>query len=127
MIAAILDDKTFKKLYDLAYSLGLDVLCEVHDAEEMQRMINLDVKIIGINNRNLKTFEVNLNTPKMREEGKILVSESGVEGSEDVKPLADSRADALLCGTVLMEALNPKELIREFKDTYDKELLKAKK
>ena len=49
------------------------------------------------------------------------------EGSEDVKPLADSRADALLCGTVLMEALNPKELIREFKDTYDKELLKAKK
>ena len=96
----------------------------------------LDVKIIGINNRNLKTFEVNLNTtkklsdmvtPKMREEGKILVSESGVEGSEDVKPLADSRADALLCGTVLMEALNPKELIREFKDTYDKELLKAKK
>ncbi|MFQ7022947.1 MAG: indole-3-glycerol phosphate synthase TrpC [Lachnospira pectinoschiza] len=136
LIAAILDDKTFKKLYDLAYSLGLDVLCEVHDAEEMQRMINLDVKIIGINNRNLKTFEVNLNTtkklsdmvtPKMREEGKILVSESGVEGSEDVKPLADSRADALLCGTVLMEALNPKELIREFKDTYDKELLKAKK
>lgn len=135
LIAAILDDKTFKKLYDLAYSLGLDVLCEVHDEEEMQRMINLDVKIIGINNRNLKTFEVNLNTtkklsdmvtPKMREEGKILVSESGVEGSEDVKPLADSRADALLCGTVLMEALNPKELIREFKDTYDKELLKAK-
>ena len=131
LIAAILDDKTFKKLYDLAYSLGLDVLWE-----EMQRMINLDVKIIGINNRNLKTFEVNLNTtkklldmvtPKMREEGKILVSESGVEGSEDVKPLADSRADALLCGTVLMEALNPKELIREFKDTYDKELLKAKK
>ena len=136
MIAAILDDKIFKKLYDLAYSLGLDVLCEVHDEEEMQRMINLDVKIIGINNRNLKTFEVNLNTtkklsdmvtPKMREEGKILVSESGVEGSEDVKPLADSRADALLCGTVLMEALNPKELIREFKDTYDKELLNAKK
>ena len=64
MIAAILDDKTFKKLYDLAYSLGLDVLCEVHDAEEMQRMINLDVKIIGINNRNLKIFEVNLNTTK---------------------------------------------------------------
>ena len=136
LIAAILDDKTFKKLYDLAYSLGLDVLCEVHDAEEMQRMINLDVKIIGINNRNLKTFEVNLNTtkklsdmvtPKMREEGKILVSESGVEGSEDVKPLADRRADALLCGTVLMEAFNPKELIRAFKDTYDKELLKAKK
>ena len=46
LIAAILDDEQFKKLYDLAYSLGLDVLCEVHNEDEMQRMLNLDVKII---------------------------------------------------------------------------------
>lgn len=64
LIAAILDDSRFKELYDLACSLGLDVLCEVHNEEEMQRMLNLDVKIIGINNRNLKTFEVDLDTEK---------------------------------------------------------------
>ena len=56
LIAAILDDENFKRLYDLAYSLGLDVLCEVHDEAELQRMLALDVEIIGINNRNLKTL-----------------------------------------------------------------------
>ena len=66
-------------------------------------------------------------TPEMRKAGKLLVSESGVADTDDIKALAKSGADALLIGTVLMEALNPKELIREFKDTYDKELLKAKK
>ena len=79
LIAAILDDKKFKELYDLAYSLGLDVLCEVHDEEELKRMINLDVKIIGINNRNLKTFEVSLDTTKrlaaMIPDGKVVVAE----------------------------------------------------
>ena len=93
-------------------------------------MLNLDVKIIGINNRNLKTFEVDLDTtkkladmvtPEMRKAGKLLVSERGVAGSEDVKPLADSRADALLCGTVLMEAPKPEELISEFKEVYNAE------
>ena len=88
-------------------------------------MINLGVKIIGINNRNLKTFEVSLDTTKklasLAPEGTVLVSESGVEGSEDVKPLADSRADALLCGTVLMEAPKPEELISEFKEVYNAE------
>jgi len=128
LIAAILDDEKFKELYDLAYSLGLDVLCEVHDEEEMQRMLNLDVKIIGINNRNLKTFEVDLGntkrladmvTPAMRAAGKILVSESGVGSCEDVAVLAESGANALLIGTVLMEAENPKQLVADFKKTYD--------
>ena len=130
LIAAILDDDKFKELYELAYSLGLDVLCEVHDEEEMKRMLALDVKIIGINNRNLKTFEVNLETTKklsdmvtddMRKAGKLLVSESGVSDTDDIKLLAKSRADALLIGTVLMEAENPCELISEFKCIYDNE------
>ena len=130
LIAAILDDNKFKKLYDLAYSLGLDVLCEVHDEEEMKRMLALDVKIIGINNRNLKTFEVNLDTtkklcdmvtPQMRVAGKVLVSESGVSDTDDIKVLAKSHADALLIGTVLMEAVKPQELIAEFKGVYDNE------
>ena len=114
----------------LAYSLGLDVLCEVHNEEEMQRMLNLDVKIIGINNRNLKTFEVDLDTtkkladmvtPEMRKAGKLLVSESGVADTDDIKALAKSGADALLIGTVLMEAPKPEELISEFKEVYNAE------
>ena len=130
LIAAILDDSRFKELYDLAYSLGLDVLCEVHNEEEMQRMLNLDVKIIGINNRNLKTFEVDLDTtkkladmvtPEMRKAGKLLVSESGVADTDDIKVLAKSGADALLIGTVLMEAPEPEELISEFKEVYNAE------
>ena len=130
LIAAILDDSRFKELYDLAYSLGLDVLCEVHNEEEMQRMLNLDVKIIGINNRNLKTFEVDLDTTKkladmvtqeMRKAGKLLVSESGVADTDDIKVLAKSGADALLIGTVLMEAPKPEELISEFKEVYNAE------
>lgn len=130
LIAAILDDSRFKELYDLAYSLGLDVLCEVHNEEEMQRMLNLDVKIIGINNRNLKTFEVDLDTtkkladmvtPEMRKAGKLLVSESGVSDTDDIKVLAKSGADALLIGTVLMEAPEPEELISEFKEVYNAE------
>ena len=130
LIAAILDDSRFKELYDLAYSLGLDVLCEVHNEEEMQRMLNLDVKIIGINNRNLKTFEVDLDTtkkladmvtPEMRKAGKLLVSESGVADTDDIKVLAKSGADALLIGTVLMEAPKPEELISEFKEVYNAE------
>lgn len=128
LIAAILDDETFKSLYELAYSLGLDVLCEVHDEDEMQRMLKLGVKIIGINNRNLKTFEIDLNTTKKlagmlkqsdNVTGRILVSESGVGSSKDVTVLALSGADALLIGTVLMEADNPRQLVSEFKTVYD--------
>ena len=123
LIAAILDDKTFKHLYDLAYSLGLDVLCEVHDEEEMQRMLDMDVKIIGINNRNLKSFVVSLETTKrlakMVPEGKIVVSESGVTIDEDVQLLRDSDINALLIGTAFMESESPEELAKTWKTMYN--------
>lgn len=123
LIAAILDDEKFRQLYDLAYSLGLDVLCEVHDEKEMLRMINLNVKIIGINNRNLKTFEVSLETTKrladMAPRGTVLVSESGVLDNDDIRTLKLSGADALLIGTAFMEAENPQELALEWKSIYN--------
>ena len=123
LIAAILDDSTFKHLYDLAYSLGLDVLCEVHDEEEMQRMLDMDVDIIGINNRNLKSFVVSLETTKilakMVPEGKIVVSESGVTIDEDVQLLRDSAVNALLIGTAFMESENPEELAKTWKNMYN--------
>lgn len=123
LIAAILDDETFKRLYDLAYSLGLDVLCEVHDENEMQRMLDLNVKIIGINNRNLKTFEIELDTTtrlaKMVPEGTVLVSESGVTREEHIALLKQSRVDALLIGRAFMESENPRELATLWKRVYD--------
>lgn len=126
LIAAILDDATFKHLYDLAYSLGLDVLCEVHDEEEMQRMIDLDVKIIGVNNRDLKTFEIKLSTTaklaKMVPEGKVFVSESGVTEDEHVRVLHESHVDALLIGRAFMEAECPKELATKWKKIYQEEI-----
>ncbi len=122
LIAAILDDGTFKRLYELAYSLGLDVLCEVHDEEELKRMINLDVKIIGINNRNLKTFEVSLDITKqlanMIPEGKVIVSESGVLSNEDILTLKESGANALLIGTALMESDCPELTAKTWKNIY---------
>ena len=123
LIAAILDDSTFKHLYDLAYSLGLDVLCEVHDEEEMRRMLDMDVKIIGINNRNLKTFVVSLDTTKklveMVSKGKILVSESGVTTEDDVIILKESNVNALLIGTAFMESENPEELAHSWRSIYN--------
>lgn len=123
LIAAILDDAEFRKLYDLAYSLGLDVLCEVHDEAEMNRIIKLGVKIIGINNRNLKTFEVSLETTKqlakLVPQGTVVVSESGVMSDSDIYVLKESGVDALLIGTAFMEAENPESLALQWKGIYD--------
>ncbi len=119
LIAAILDDTTFKKLYDSAYRLGLDVLCEVHDEWEMNRMLQFGVKIIGINNRNLKTFDVCLDTTKKLAamvKDTVLVSESGVSNDNDIKILNESHVDALLIGTALMEADDPKALALRWKE-----------
>lgn len=122
LIAAILDDETFKRLYDLAYGLGLDVLCEVHDENELKRMLGLDVKIIGINNRNLKDFVISLETTRrlvgMIPEGKVIVSESGVTTDADIQVLKECRVDALLIGRAFMESENPCELAKSWKKLY---------
>lgn len=129
LIAAILTNIEFSNLYRLALSLGLDVLCEVHDKKEMQRMLEFDVRIIGINNRNLKTFEVSLETTKelskMVPDGIVLVSESGVATDADVNVLKDSQVNALLIGTAFMESENPEELAKHWKDIYNTKTVKA--
>lgn len=119
LIAAILTDRELKMFYELAYALGMDVLVEVHDETEMMRAVGLDAKIIGVNNRNLKDFTIDLNTTKrlkeMVPEGTVLVSESGVSGDADVEFLKEAGVDALLIGTVFMEAEEPVELGRRWK------------
>lgn len=120
LIAAILSDRELKLFFELAYALGMDVLVEVHDEQEMMRAIGLDAKIIGVNNRNLKDFSIDLNTTKklaeMLPEETLLVSESGVMTDEDILFLKQSRVDALLIGTVFMEAENPQALAKQWKE-----------
>lgn len=91
-----------------ARSLGMEPLVEVHTREELERVLKTDAKIIGINNRNLKTLQVDLVTfellgPIAKDAGAFLVAESGVHCGEDVVRMMKAGADALLVGTALME------------------------
>jgi len=108
LIAALLEKNQAVEYLHLAEELGMSVLFEVHDFEELEMALSADPEIIGINNRNLKTLNVDINTTfKLRKEippGKIAVSESGIRTSGDVRRLADGGIDAMLIGTSLMEA-----------------------
>lgn len=119
LIAAILSDRELKLFYELAYALGMDALVEVHDETEMMRAIGLDAKIIGVNNRNLKDFTIDLhNTKRLAKlvpEETVLVAESGVSTDEDVAFLKEAGVDALLIGTVFMEAEEPLALAKRWK------------
>lgn len=122
LIAAILTDREMKLLYELTYALGMDALVEVHNEEEMKRAIGMDAKIIGVNNRNLKDFTIDLNTTKTLSElvpkETAFVSESGVSGDGDITFLKGCRADALLIGTAFMEAEAPEQLAKHWKDIF---------
>lgn len=108
LIAALLSDEEFKPLYDLAHSLGLDVLCEAHDDEEVLRLVRMGCDIIGVNNRNLKTFEVDIeNTKRLSRlipEGTLLVCESGIKTNEHMKSARSWGADGVLIGETLMRS-----------------------
>jgi indole-3-glycerol phosphate synthase len=112
LIAAILDDQDLAYLLKVARSLGLAVLVEVHDAEEMERVLRLGgVQMIGINNRDLSTFAVDLATTErlmaqfgdqIRATGALLVSESGLFSRDDLDRVQTAGADAVLVGEALM-------------------------
>lgn len=110
LIAALLDTKTIVEYRKIAASLGLYVLTEVHDEMELQSVLEADCDIIGINNRNLKTFDVTLETTKRLAEkvpkGKILVSESGIAGNADMRFVKENGANAVLIGETLMRSGN---------------------
>lgn len=108
LIATLLDKGMLKGLYREAKALGIEVLVEVHDERELDKALSAGAEMIGINNRNLRTLEIDLNTtvellPKIPPE-KIVVSESGIRDYEDVKKLSDAGVKALLIGAVFMEA-----------------------
>jgi indole-3-glycerol phosphate synthase len=106
LIAALEID--LNKLVDQARAYGMEPLVEVHSKEELEAALKTDACIIGINNRNLKTLEVDLGTferlaPRAKEAGVFLVAESGVHSREDALRMIRAGADALLVGTELME------------------------
>lgn len=111
LIVAALDDTQLADLAGLAQHLGMDVLVEVHDAGELERALTLHTPLIGINNRNLRTFETRLETtlellvriPADR----IVITESGIHAAADVARLRDSGVHAFLVGEAFMRANDP--------------------
>ncbi len=118
LIVAALDDELMRRLYDEAKSLQLDVLVEVHDLPEMDRALELGADLIGINNRNLKTFEVDMGTTELLADevpaDVILVSESGIKTHDDALRALRAGANAVLIGETLMRADDPSREIEAY-------------
>lgn len=111
LIAACLDDAQLTSLNDLALELGMDVLVEVHDRAELERALKLPNRLIGINNRNLHTFDVQLETTfKLLElipDDRIVVTESGIHTTDDVAAMRGHNVDAFLVGEAFMREPEP--------------------
>ena len=117
LIVAALDDERLMDLSLLAAELDLDVLAEVHDEDELLRALALPVPLVGVNNRNLRTFETSLETSlRLRplvEPGRIFVTESGIHAREDVSRLRAGDIDAFLVGEAFMRAPDPGSALRD--------------
>ncbi len=111
LIAACLDDAQMADLEAIAHSLDMAVLVEVHDRAELERALKLKTPLIGINNRNLRTFEVSLETTlTMRNDvpaDRLLVTESGIVSPDDVKRMREAQVHAFLVGEAFMRAADP--------------------
>lgn len=131
LIVSALSDNALSELEGCAVEAGLDVLVEVHDAEELQRALALSTPLIGINNRNLRTFETRIETslelhaqltasPDPRSGGRLLVTESGVGDRDDVARLRAAGIHAFLIGETFMRAGDPGAALKSmFEDSAD--------
>ena len=117
LIAACLSDDQLRELNDLARRLGMDVLVEVHDARELERGLRLDNRLIGVNNRDLRSFEVRLETTlELLEQipgDRITVTESGIHSRDDVKLMRSHGVNAFLVGEAFMRAADPGAMLAE--------------
>jgi indole-3-glycerol phosphate synthase len=117
LIVAALEDSVMHELADLATKLGMDVLVEVHDADELQRALTLDTKLIGINNRNLRTFNTSLKTTLDLQAAipadRLIITESGIHSHDDVQLMLDNAIYGFLVGEAFMRAEHPGKKMRE--------------
>src|SRR5699024_1958428 len=111
-------DDHLNKLYHYAINQGLEVICEVHDEAEMASILDLQPELVGVNNRNLKTFDVDLTTTQriakmVNNHDTILIGESGIRHQTDVQELANAGAEAILIGETLMRSTNLEETMTD--------------
>ena len=125
LIVALLSREQIKEYLDICDRLGLSALVECHDAEEINIAVEAGAELIGVNNRNLKDFSVDIglsgNLRSKVPNGVLFVSESGIKGVQDIEAVKKIGADAVLVGEALMRAENKKGMLESFKKAYDKE------
>lgn len=119
LICALLDADFIKKGIEICDELGLTALVEAHDENEIQMAIQAGARVIGVNNRNLKDFSVDIhNSTKLRSfapKGTLFVAESGIRTREDVRAFEEEKVNAVLVGETLMRAENKKQKLDELK------------
>ncbi len=117
LIAAILSKEEISKFTEIAHSLDLEIICEIHDPEELKK-INNEIDIIGVNNRNLKTFDVNyehsINIRQSLPKDRVCISESGISNPEVVKKLKAANFDGFLIGEHFMKSSKPEKALSQF-------------
>ena len=120
LIVSILDIVQLKKFLDLAHDMGLSAIVETHDGDEIRTAMNVGAEIIGVNNRNLNDFTVDIeNSISLRRcvsDNIVFISESGIKTKEDVTRLKENNVDAVLIGETLMKSDDKKAMILELKN-----------
>ena len=117
LIAAILDKNDLERLFEMSRALGMDTLVEVHDKKDLKKALSMGAEIIGVNNRDLKTFRTDISTTieliNGMPPGKVVVSESGINSKADIEYLKKGGADAFLIGEALMREADPGQKLKE--------------
>ena len=116
-VVAALEDEQMHELAETATTLGLDILVQTHNADEVERALKLDTKLIGINNRDLRTFETSLQTTldlkQAIPDDRLIITESGIHTQEDIQLMLDNDIYTFLVGEAFMRADYPGQKMRE--------------
>ena len=119
LIASCLEDEEIKTLSELAISLKMDVLVEVHDLNELHRALKINLPMIGINNRDLRSFDVSLQTTidllnEIISDDKLVITESGIKSKADVELMHNNNVFGFLVGEAFMRHSNPGQQLKDF-------------